>query len=353
MKKTVAIIFGGKSVEHEISIMSAKNIVEALDPKKYQVVLVGISKEGEWFLHNNPRLTFDLKLLKLPDSEHSVQLTKSQIVSNKGLSKKIDVVFPVLHGVNGEDGTIQGLLQLADVPFVGAGVLGSAIGMDKDVTKRLLRDAGIPVVKFLTVRKNDKISFEEAEKSLGLPMFVKPANAGSSVGISKVKNRSQFDKAIEEAFAFDNKILIEQGIDCRELECAVLGNENPKASIPGEVITSHEFYSYEAKYFDENGARTEIPAKLPQNIIDKVQKMAIDAFKALGCEGMARVDFFLDKKGKLYISEINTIPGFTNISMYPKLWEASGLPYAKLIDELIELAIQRSEQEKKLKTSVD
>ncbi len=204
----------------------------------------------------------------------------------------------------------------------------------------------------MTVRQGEKITFEQAKKQLGLPMFVKPANNGSSVGVSKVKNKPEFAKAITEAFMFDNKILIEEGIDGREIECSVLGNDKPVASIPGEVITTHEFYSYEAKYFDENGSRTEIPAKLPKTMVKKIQEVAIEAYKTLNCEGMARVDFFLDKKGNIYINEINTLPGFTNISMYPKLWEASGLPYSKLIDKLIELAVYRFNKEKKLKTSV-
>lgn len=357
MKKIkIGIIFGGKSAEHEISIMSAKNIVESLDPKKYQPVLIGISKAGKWFLHRDPQLTFNLELLKLPESKHNVRLVQvkneSRLISDNGISEKLDVVFPILHGTNGEDGTIQGLLKLAEVPFVGVSVLGSAISMDKDVANRLLRDAGIPIAKFIALISNEKLTFEQAKKQLGLPMFVKPANNGSSVGVSKVKNKSQFTPALKAAFKFDNKILIEEGIDGREIECSVLGNENPVASIPGEVITSHEFYSYEAKYFDENGSRTEIPAKLSSATIKQVQKMAIEAFKVLTCEGMARVDFFLDKKGKLYINEINTIPGFTNISMYPKLWEASGLSYSKLIDKLVELAIARFKREQQLKSTL-
>ncbi len=337
-KIRVGILFGGVSSEHEISIMSARNVVAALDKSKYSPVLIYINKQGEWYrvsnfklidkLSENQQITFDIKTL------HS-----------------LDVVFPVLHGTNGEDGTIQGLLKLAGVAFVGPGVLGSSVGMDKDVSKRLLRDAGIPIAKFIVVRKNEKLTFAQAKKQLRLPMFVKPANNGSSVGVSKVKNKSEFGKAVREAFEFDNKILIEEGIDGREIECSVLGNENPKASIPGEVITSHEFYSYEAKYFDENGSRTEIPAGLPSKTIHAIQKMAVDTFKTLNCEGMARVDFFVDRQGKICLNEINTIPGFTNISMYPKLWEASGISYSKLIDKLISLSIERMNSEKKLKTN--
>ncbi len=338
MKKIkIGILFGGKSSEHEISIMSAGNVVAALNKNKYNPVLIFIDKKGGWWQVDEVSLH---------------KLKGEPITFSPKVLKSLDVVFPVLHGANGEDGTIQGLLKLANVPFVGAGVLGSAVGMDKDVTKRLLRDAGIPIAKFICVRANEKITFEQAKKKLGLPIFIKPANNGSSVGVSKVKNKSEFEDAIKKAFQFDNKILIEEAIEGREIECSVLGNENPTASIPGEVITSHEFYSYEAKYFDENGSRTEIPAKLSASKVRIIQKMAVEAFKILSCEGMARVDFFLDKKGRVYLNEINTIPGFTNISMYPKLWEVSGFSYSKLIDKLIKLAIERFEGEKKLKVSI-
>ncbi|HVT01081.1 MAG TPA: D-alanine--D-alanine ligase [Patescibacteria group bacterium] len=365
MKKLkVGIIFGGKSSEHEISIMSARNVYSSLDREKYEPILIGIGKNGKWYLQGDTYKFKASNSLKLFDNKTEVRLVSennstSVVSSVDSFSSRLDVVFPILHGTNGEDGTIQGLLKLANVPFVGAGVLGSAIGMDKDVAKRLLRDAKIPVAKFITLRQaqgkalrlGEELAFEEAKKKLGLPIFIKPANNGSSVGVSKVKSKDEFNKGLNEAFKYDNKILIEEGIDGREIECSVLGNDNPVASVPGEVITKHEFYSYEAKYFDESGSKTEIPAKLSPKIASKIQKMAVSAFKILNCEGMARVDFFLDKKGNIYVNEINTIPGFTNISMYPKLWEASGLSYEGLIDKLIDLAIERFNSEKKLQTS--
>jgi D-alanine-D-alanine ligase len=265
----------------------------------------------------------------------------------------IDVVFPVLHGPFGEDGTVQGLFKLANIPFVGAGVLGSAIGMDKDVMKRLLRDAKIPIAKFLVFERPDQntISFTKVRKALGLPVFVKPANLGSSVGISKVNKKNQFADAVRLAFRYDNKIIIEEGIDGREIECSVLGNEKPVASLPGEIVVQHDFYSYHAKYLDDQGARLEIPARLPKNIVKKIQQTAVQAYRVLCCEGMARVDFFLRPNGQVLVNEINTIPGFTKISMYPKMWDASGLSYSRLIDRLITLALERARKEKQLSTS--
>jgi D-alanine-D-alanine ligase len=266
----------------------------------------------------------------------------------------VDVVFPVLHGPFGEDGTVQGLLKLANVPFVGASVLGSAIGMDKDVMKRLLRDANIPIGRFQTYdrRTARQIKFANIKKALGLPLFVKPANLGSSVGISKVNNRQELIAAVKKALRFDNKILIEEFIQGREIECSVLGNDDPIVSLPGEIVTGHDFYSYDAKYIDDQGAHLEIPAKLPKAIVKNVQEIAIETYKALCCEGMARVDFFLKANGKVLVNEINTIPGFTQISMYPKMWEASGIPYTKLIDRLIQLALRRFRQEQNLRTTI-
>lgn len=266
---------------------------------------------------------------------------------------KIDVVFPVLHGPFGEDGTVQGLLKLADVPFVGAGVLGSAVGMDKDVMKRLLRDAGVLVGAFVVIHAHEKkqVRFVDVKKKLGTPLFIKPANLGSSVGISKVRSEVEFKKALALAFSYDSKVLIEEYIEGREIECSVLGNENPIASLPGELMVHHEFYSYEAKYLDERGMTPQIPARLSEEMMKKVQDTAIAAYKALCCEGMGRIDMFVTKNNRVFVNEINTIPGFTNISMYPKMWEASGLSYSKLIDKLIELAIERHAKEKKLKTS--
>jgi len=258
----------------------------------------------------------------------------------------MDVIFPVLHGPYGEDGSMQGLLKIFNVPFVGPGVLGSALGMDKDVMKRLFMEAGIPIGKFITLRNGEKINFTKIKKELGLPIFIKPANMGSSVGISKVKNEKKYIKAVKEAFKFDSKIILEANIAGREIECSVLGNERPMTSIPGEIIANQEFYSYNAKYIDE-GSVAEIPAKLDKKTTRKVQELAIKVFKVLNCEGMGRVDFFVKKNREVIVNEINTIPGFTKISMYPKLWEASGIPLPKLLDTLILLAIERFERELK------
>ncbi|HAE36723.1 MAG: D-alanine-D-alanine ligase [Candidatus Nomurabacteria bacterium GW2011_GWF2_35_66] len=358
-KLKIALVFGGKSVEHEVSLQSVRNIIDALDKTKYEIVLVGINKDGSWslkdrnnFLLNstNPKLiALNKNSTKSKDIENSLA-----IISQEEKRGKIDVVFPVLHGPYGEDGTMQGFLKLAGIPFVGPSVLGSSIGFDKDITKRLLSEAGIPNTKFISFRNGDGISFLKVKKILGLPMIVKPANAGSSVGINKISNEKEFKKAIKEAFLFDSKIIIEKFIEGkREIECAVLGNENPKASVCGEVITDskHKFYSYEAKYIDEIGAKLEIPANISKSLQRKIQDLAIKTFKVLELEGMARVDFFIDKKGKIFVNEVNTIPGFTNISMYPALWKASGLSYTKLIDELVDLAIERFNREQKLKTS--
>ena len=361
-KIKVGILFGGKSAEHEISLLSAKNIIEALDKNKYEPVLIGIDKSGRWLLNEPSRFLLNSsnpKLIALNKANsESVALTpqsEGRLTSlNSGyLDKTVDVVFPILHGPFGEDGTLQGLLKLAGVPFVGAGVLGSAVGMDKDVMKRLLRDAGIPIPHFLSFTRNHTPNFEDVSRELGLPLFVKPANLGSSVGISKAKDEASFHKAVEDAFRYDTKILIEEAVQGREIECAVLGNDEPVASVPGEIIPTHEFYDYEAKYIDEDGARLEAPAKLDAGTVKRVQALAIRTFRALNCEGMGRVDFFLKPDGTLLVNEINTIPGFTKISMYPRLWALSGISYTQLIDRLIQFAIERFEREQKLKTSHD
>lgn len=362
MKKIrVGVLFGGKSAEHEISLLSAKNVIEALDREKYEVVLIGIDKTGEWHLRDAYQFLLnahDPKQIQLSGAKESVALIPKkeegqQLVSLSAQGvHPVDVVFPVLHGTYGEDGTVQGLLKLANVPFVGAGVLGSAIGMDKDVAKRLLRDASLAIPKFLSFSRGASIDSGAVVAALGLPLFVKPANAGSSVGITKVKSAEQLEEAVQLAFTYDRKILIEEAIVGRELECSVLGNAEPIASLPGEVISQHEFYSYEAKYIDEKGALFEIPAKLEPAKIAEVQKMAIAAYQALCCEGMARVDFFLKEDGTLLINEINTIPGFTSISMYPKMWQASGMSCAELIDRLIQLALERFALEQKIKVTV-
>jgi len=363
MKKiNVGILFGGKSSEHEVSLQSAKNVIAAIDKEKYNVVLIGIDKTGRWYLNENSRFllnSHDPKRIALEKSEKDVVIlpgdSSHELLSVGGgdVLGQLDVVFPVLHGTYGEDGTVQGLLKLADIPFVGAGVLGSAIGMDKDVAKRLLRDSGIPIARFLAFQRwqREDIIFDKITEHLGLPLFVKPANAGSSVGVSKVNDKKQFDGAIESAFRFDRKILIEEAIVGRELECAVLGNDSPEASAIGEIIPQHDFYSYAAKYIDENGAYLDIPAKLPDAVSLSIQKMAVQAYQVLCCEGMARVDFFLKEDNTIIVNEINTIPGFTQISMYPKLWEISGLPYPALIDRLIQLAIERHNTERRLSTA--
>jgi D-alanine-D-alanine ligase len=361
-KIRVAILCGGKSAEHEISLLSAKNIVEAIDKKKYDVVLIGIDKKGRWYLNEDQRLLQRVvtpKPIRFDQARNALAMVPGNKapqwirLSSRRAQRAIDVVFPVLHGPFGEDGTVQGLLKLANVPFVGAGVLGSAVGMDKDVMKRLLRDAGLPTARFLVFERSswEKVNFERVTHELGLPVFIKPANLGSSVGIHKVKHRDEFDRAVKDAFRYDNKILVEEAIQGREIECSVLGNDRPVASLPGEIIPRHEFYSYEAKYLDEKGAVLEIPAKLPTDVTKQIQETAIRAFKTLCCEGMARVDFFLRNDGEVIVNEINTIPGFTKISMYPKMWEASGISYTELIDRLIQLAIERFDREKKLKTS--
>lgn len=360
-KIRVGILFGGKSAEHEISLLSAKNVIDALDRELFEPVLIGIDKSGRWLLNRDSELLLnssDPKTIKLnPSSDHVALIPQSDgkltAVGPETLDREVDVVFPILHGPLGEDGTVQGLLKLANVPFVGAGVLGSAVGMDKVIMKRLLREAGIPIGNFVACRRHSIPGFEEVEAQLGMPVFVKPANLGSSVGISKAHDLDSYNRAIEEAFRYDTKVVIEEAIDGREIECAVLGNVNPRASIPGEIIPQHDFYSYEAKYLDDQGAKLEMPAKLDEATVKRVQALAIDTFEALDCEGMARVDCFLTPDGNLLVNEINTIPGFTRISMYPKLWELSGVPYRELIVRLIRLAIERFDQEQALATSFD
>lgn len=361
-KLKLAILFGGKSAEHEVSLVSAKNIANAIDRKKYQIVPIVIDKNGEWLLDRGAKVLGQVEGVRRSRAYRSglpVALVPgrsgARLVALRGGRNLggVDVVFPVLHGTFGEDGTVQGLLKLANVPFVGAGVLGSAVGMDKEAMKRLLRDAGIPIAKSLVWERssNHPPEFEQAKERLGLPLFIKPANLGSSVGISKARGREEFDRAVKEAFKYDSKILIEEFIQGREIECSVLGNDRPVASLPGEIIPQHDFYSYEAKYLDDKGAILKIPAELPDSIVREIQELSVRAFKALYCEGMARVDFFLRNDRELFVNEINTIPGFTQISMYPKLWEVSGLPYPKLIDRLIQLALERFKREKGLKTS--
>lgn len=366
-KIRVGILFGGQSAEHEISLLSAKNIIDAIDRRKYEVVLIGIDKRGGWhlqppdgFLLNEANPEFiclnasseELAIVPEKDEQKFLSLSSQQPIG------QIDVVFPVLHGPYGEDGTVQGLLKMADIPFVGAGVVGAAVGMDKDVMKRLLRDAGIPIAAFFTVTagSRNKLAFQEVKTTLGLPCFVKPANLGSSVGISKAHDEEEFERALDIAFQYDRKVLLEEYIEGREIECSVLGNDDPIASVPGEIVTDshkHQFYSYEAKYLDEHGAALHIPAQLPDHLIQKIQSLSVRTFQTLCCEGMARIDCFLTGDERVVINEINTIPGFTKISMYPKLWEASGISPADLIERLLQLALERHQQEKTLATALE
>lgn len=361
---TVGVLFGGRSGEHDVSLCSAASVVAALDPARYKTVAIGIDRDGRWYVQDRPVIVDDKdfgRVLQLEkkgswrvnhyeDGNHLVLFN-----TDDRTSVSVDIVFPVVHGTYCEDGTLQGLLELAMVPFVGADTLGSAVGMDKDVAKRLLRDAGIPVVPWLTVlraewdRERGRI-LQEAE-TLGLPLFIKPARTGSSVGVKKVKDFAGVADAADFAFQYDDKILIEKGIEAREIECAVLGNGDPCASVLGEVIPRHEFYSYESKYIDPDGAELSMPAHVDTGASESIRRDAVRGYKALCCSGMARVDFFLDKtSGTHYLNEINTLPGFTGISMYPKLWECSGVSYNALIDALIELAMERHRSRMSIRT---
>jgi D-alanine-D-alanine ligase len=392
MKKLrVGILFGGRSGEHEVSLLSAASVLKAIDKDKYEVVPIGISKEGRWLTPahaerllrgetqsaesgrhlraGDPEATLGAAVLAkgeavivppVPQSHGLVPFeSSSPAATNPGgeHSIAVDVIFPVLHGTFGEDGTIQGLLELADIPYVGAGVLGSAAGMDKDVMKKLFAVAGLPIVKHVTILRGQwearrKEVDREIERKLKYPVFVKPANLGSSVGISKARDRKELDHAIETAAGYDRKIVIEQAVGgkrhkARELEVSVLGNDQPQASIAGEIVPSAEFYDYNAKYLDE-GSQLLIPAKINRKQMKQVQHMAVRAFQAVDCSGLARIDFLMDPKSdKIYLNEINTMPGFTSISMYPKLWAASGVGYQELIDRLIQLALERHEDKKK------
>jgi D-alanine-D-alanine ligase len=365
-KMKIGVLYGGRSGEHDVSLCSAASVIAALDSNKYKVTAIGIDRDGKWYVQEKPEIVAHKdfgKILSLKKKgkwlvNHFEQKNKLHLynVKNKNKEVIIDVVFPVLHGTFGEDGTLQGLLELAMVPYVGADVIGSAVGMDKDIAKRLLKEAGIPVVSSITFNKqqwktNAQNIIQNAVEKLGLPLFVKPVCTGSSVGIKKVKEKENLAKAINFAFQFDTRVLIEKAIDCREIECAVLGNDNPQASVLGEIIPKHEFYSYEAKYIDPNGAALIIPAQIDSFLAEKIRKTAVDGYTALGCSGMARVDFFLDKNAdEFYLNEINTIPGFTSISMYPKLWEATGLKYSDLLDKLIQLALERHKKKVEIKT---
>ncbi len=394
-KLRVGVLFGGRSGEHEVSLLSAASIVEAMDKNKYDVVPIGITKDGRWLTADgaqrllrgdqpehqprhlragDPEATPGAALLTkgesvlvppVPSSNHSHLIPfETSAISQAGAQHPpvaVDVIFPVLHGTFGEDGTIQGLLELADIPYVGAGVLGSAAGMDKDAMKRLFRDAGLPIVKHLTVLRRDweqdpaRVR-RQVERSLRYPVFVKPANLGSSVGVSKARARSELAPAMQLAAEYDRKLIIEQAVGgkkgkAREIECSVLGNDDPIASIAGEVVPSKDFYDYAAKYLEE-GSELLIPARITKAQQKKVQELAVRAFRAVECIGLARVDFLMDpRSGKIFVNEINTMPGFTAISMYPKLWAASGIPYAQLIDRLIQLGLERHSDKRKTRYS--
>jgi D-alanine-D-alanine ligase len=355
-KIRLGILFGGRSGEHDVSLTSAASLINVLDPNKYEVVPIGISREGKWFVGSAAGQLLPAVLKRGLPVTPSVDPRGPQMIPLGSRPSdsvaSVDVIFPVLHGTFGEDGTVQGLLELAGIPYVGAGVLGSAAGMDKDAMKRLFRDASLPVIEWMLVlrsqwEKNASVLTRRIRKEIGFPLFVKPANLGSSVGISKARNGKELDAAMALAASFDRKIIVERGIDAREIECAVLGNDQPEASVAGEVVPVNEFYDYEAKYVKE-GSELIIPARLTRRQQKQVQEFAIRAFQAVDCAGMGRVDFLLDRQsGKVWVNEINTIPGFTPISMYPKLWEASGLPYPKLVDRLVGLALERHRERKR------
>lgn len=355
----IGVLFGGRSVEHEVSILSARNVIAALDPARFEAVPIGIARDGRWLLQSTQRLLrgeSDPRLAQIDAAGPSVSLIAPADTAARSALGKLDAIFPVLHGTQGEDGAVQGLLELAGIPYVGAGVLGSAVGMDKDVMKRLLRDAGIPVARFMVVRRSDfrrePLAILREIESLGCPLFVKPANLGSSVGISRVIARGQLPAALQTAFDYDLKAVVEEAVVGREIECSVLGNDSPLASIPGEIVVTHAdgFYSYDAKYLDDYGTTLKIPAPLDAATTREVQRLAVETFRVLECSGLARIDFFLRSDGQLLVNEINTLPGFTAVSMYPKLWAASGVLPQELATRLIDLAIERHEQRSGLRS---
>jgi D-alanine-D-alanine ligase len=360
-KLRVGVILGGRSGEHEISLMSARSILSVLDPLRYEVTQIGITPEGAWLTGENvldalkSHQTGELHTAALlPDPTRAGINTIRETAQGYLLEllTKLDVVFPVLHGTFGEDGTLQGMLEMAGIAYVGAGVLGSSVGMDKGVFQDVMLANHIPVVETMVVLRSGLVEHKDsvladAEKMAAYPLFTKPANLGSSVGVSKCQSRADLLEGLMEAALYDRRILIQRGVNAREIEVSVLGNDAPEASIPGEIIPSREYYTYEAKYVD-NASELLIPAPIPAATAELAKQLAVRAFKAIDCQGMARVDFLLDKdNGELYLNELNTIPGFTSISMYPKLWEACGLPYPKLVDRLIELALERKADSQK------
>ncbi|MBI9105748.1 MAG: D-alanine--D-alanine ligase [Spirochaetales bacterium] len=363
-KKNICILYGGKSGEHEVSKMSAASVATHLDPEKYSILMIGIEKNGKWYLQ--PEALQELKaggVLNIAvDESMLVSVIPGVGFSACGDKMEIDFVFPVLHGTFGEDGTIQGLLELSDLPYAGAGVMGSSVGMDKEIIKKIWLYEGLDTVPFASLNSEQAdskdFSFQtfalDIDSRFGYPVFIKPVRAGSSVGISKVNTADKLEIAVRKALRFDNRVMIEPAVDAREVECSVIGNMNPLSFAPGEVAPTHDFYDYEAKYIDENGAALIIPADLPPEMTDRVRKTAVKAYSAAGIEGMARVDFFIDRKsGKLLLNEVNTIPGFTSISMFSKMCEAGGLPYPLLLDRLIELGQQRFETKNSLHFSLE
>jgi D-alanine-D-alanine ligase len=361
-KLRVGLLFGGRSVEHEVSISSAASILQALDPKRYDVSLIGVDQAGRWYLGAGAALLPDAKidgeevLLPAVPAESTLIPVASDAGSPSPVGLALDVIIPIIHGRGGEDGALQGLLELAEVAYVGSGVLSSAIQMDKDVAKRLLAAAGLPVTPWVVVQSHVLETgmegvLDQVAQELDYPVFVKPANSGSSVGIAKASDREELRRALLDAARYDTKLIAEQGVDAREIEVAVLGNEAPEASVPGEIKPTHDFYDYEAKYHDES-TELLIPAELSEAQSQQLQEFAIAAFRALEAEGLARVDFLIEREtGKVYINELNSLPGFTDASMYPRLWEASGLSYSGLLDRLIELALERRRTRAKLETS--
>jgi len=359
-KLRVGVLFGGRSGEHEVSLASAASIIRGLDPQKYEAVPIGITKEGHWLIGAGAQKMLPEVLRTGQRVVMSADPTESALMPLDGSPRgqKLDVVFPVIHGTFGEDGTMQGLLELAGLPFVGAGVLGSAIGMDKDVAKKLMQVAGIPVVPWIAVQRADwerqpKEIRRAIEKKFKYPVFVKPATLGSSVGMTKVHSRAELGPALDLAAEFAMKIMVERAVSAREIEVSVLGNHDPRASIPGEIVPHREFYDYAAKYLEE-GTKLLIPAKLKKAEVKKVQSMAVTAFRVLELSGMARVDFFIEKRGgKIFLNEVNTIPGFTSISMYPKLWEANGIPFRELVSKLIDLALEQHQEKARTKYQIE
>ncbi len=351
----VLLFFGGPSVEHEVSVKSAQNIYRALDKKKYKVFLIGIDKKYQWWWYKKEADFLKIKVVKKSKVTKAVALVNKHLLNLESYKKtKIDLAFPIIHGQSGEDGSLAGLLSLANIPFVGPSVVSSVLSIDKDIAKKILKNKGFQVSPYLSLKKGEKINLNLIIKILGKNLFVKPANLGSSVGISQVKDQEELKIAIKKAFLFDNKIIIEKFISGREIECAVLGNNNRvEASVPGEIVSDNNFYSYQAKYSSKSTAQLIAPAKLSKDLVKKIQKMAISAYQALEGQGMARVDFFLTKDNELIINEINTVPGFTQISMFPRLFCLGKYSYSTLLDKLIDLALSKYLENKLLQLNFD